>query len=122
VIDGLLHSIGDAVRDLWPVGSLRTGGFVRGYAAIILTGAFDLDRSLRLREHFALIIMRTCLPILILVRSRAHCDSCLQHYARDIVKTLQMDCTAYNGRHISLSLMLLTGTGAGTAEFSLKRN
>ncbi len=42
VIDGLLHSLGGAVTDLGRLGRYLQGGFVRGYAAIILTGALIL--------------------------------------------------------------------------------
>jgi NADH-quinone oxidoreductase subunit L len=42
VIDGLLHSIGEAVTELGRVGRYLQAGFVRGYAAIILTGALIL--------------------------------------------------------------------------------
>jgi NADH-quinone oxidoreductase subunit L len=39
VIDGVLHSIGDAVKELGRFARYLQAGFVRGYAAIILTGA-----------------------------------------------------------------------------------
>jgi NADH-quinone oxidoreductase subunit L len=39
VIDGLLHSIGDAVTEAGRLARYLQAGFVRGYAAIILTGA-----------------------------------------------------------------------------------
>jgi NADH-quinone oxidoreductase subunit L len=42
VIDGLLHSIGEAVTELGRIGRYLQAGFVRGYAAIILTGALIL--------------------------------------------------------------------------------
>src|SRR5690242_2212059 len=42
VIDGLLHSIGEAVTELGRLGRWLQAGFVRGYAAIILTGALIL--------------------------------------------------------------------------------
>ena len=42
VIDGLLHSIGDAVTELGRVARYLQAGFVRGYAAIILLGALIL--------------------------------------------------------------------------------
>jgi NADH-quinone oxidoreductase subunit L len=42
VIDGLLHSLGGAVTDLGRLGRYLQAGFVRGYAAIILTGALIL--------------------------------------------------------------------------------
>jgi NADH-quinone oxidoreductase subunit L len=42
VIDGGLHAIGDAVTELGRVGRYLQAGFVRGYAAIILTGALIL--------------------------------------------------------------------------------
>src|SRR5689334_10009518 len=42
VIDGLLHSIGEAVTELGRVARYLQAGFVRGYAAIILTGALIL--------------------------------------------------------------------------------
>lgn len=42
VIDGLLHSIGEAVTELGRLGRWMQAGFVRGYAAIILTGALIL--------------------------------------------------------------------------------
>ncbi|MFN2532397.1 MAG: NADH-quinone oxidoreductase subunit L [Pyrinomonadaceae bacterium] len=42
VIDGILHSIGDMVTETGRLGRLLQAGFVRGYAAIILTGALIL--------------------------------------------------------------------------------
>jgi NADH-quinone oxidoreductase subunit L len=42
VIDGGLHSIGEAVTELGRVGRYLQAGFVRGYAAIILLGALIL--------------------------------------------------------------------------------
>jgi NADH:ubiquinone oxidoreductase subunit 5 (subunit L)/multisubunit Na+/H+ antiporter MnhA subunit len=39
VIDGFLHSIGEAVVEAGRLGRYLQAGFVRGYAAIILTGA-----------------------------------------------------------------------------------
>jgi NADH-quinone oxidoreductase subunit L len=42
VIDGLLHSLGGAVTDLGRLARYLQAGFVRGYAAIILTGALIL--------------------------------------------------------------------------------
>jgi NADH-quinone oxidoreductase subunit L len=42
VIDGLLHSIGDAVTELGRLARYLQAGFVRGYAAIILLGALIL--------------------------------------------------------------------------------
>lgn len=42
VIDGLLHSIGQAVTELGRLGRYLQAGFVRGYAAIILIGALIL--------------------------------------------------------------------------------
>ena len=39
VIDGLLHSIGEAVTEAGRLGRHLQAGFVRGYAAIILLGA-----------------------------------------------------------------------------------
>jgi len=42
VIDGGLHAIGDAVTELGRLGGYLQAGFVRGYAAIILTGALIL--------------------------------------------------------------------------------
>jgi NADH-quinone oxidoreductase subunit L len=42
VIDGLLHSIGEAVTEAGRLGRYLQAGFVRGYAAIILTGALIL--------------------------------------------------------------------------------
>jgi NADH-quinone oxidoreductase subunit L len=42
VIDGLLQSIGEAVTELGRLGRWLQAGFVRGYAAIILTGALIL--------------------------------------------------------------------------------
>ena len=42
VIDGILHSIGDAVKELGRFARYLQAGFVRGYAAIILTGALIL--------------------------------------------------------------------------------
>jgi NADH-quinone oxidoreductase subunit L len=42
VIDGLLHSIGEAVTELGRLARYLQAGFVRGYAAIILTGALIL--------------------------------------------------------------------------------
>ncbi len=42
VIDGLLHSIGQAVTELGRLGRYLQAGFVRGYAAIILLGALIL--------------------------------------------------------------------------------
>jgi NADH-quinone oxidoreductase subunit L len=42
VIDGLLHSVGDAVTEGGRVARYLSAGFVRGYAAIILFGALIL--------------------------------------------------------------------------------
>ncbi len=42
VIDGTLHAIGDAVVEAGRLGRYLQAGFVRGYAAIILTGALIL--------------------------------------------------------------------------------
>lgn len=42
VIDGTLHAIGDAVKELGRLGRYLQAGFVRGYAAIILAGALIL--------------------------------------------------------------------------------
>ncbi len=42
VIDGLLHSMGQAVTELGRIGRYLQAGFVRGYAAIILFGALIL--------------------------------------------------------------------------------
>lgn len=42
VIDGFLHSIGEAVVEAGRLGRYLQAGFVRGYAAIILTGALIL--------------------------------------------------------------------------------
>jgi NADH-quinone oxidoreductase subunit L len=42
VIDGLLHSIGEAVTETGRVARYLQAGFVRGYAAIILLGALIL--------------------------------------------------------------------------------
>jgi NADH-quinone oxidoreductase subunit L len=42
VIDGLLHSIGEAVTEAGRVARYMQAGFVRGYAAIILLGALIL--------------------------------------------------------------------------------
>ncbi len=42
VIDGLLHLIGDAVTETGRLARWLQAGFVRGYAAIILTGALIL--------------------------------------------------------------------------------
>ena len=42
VIDGLLHSIGEAVTEAGRLGRYLQAGFVRAYAAIILTGALIL--------------------------------------------------------------------------------
>jgi NADH-quinone oxidoreductase subunit L len=42
VIDGILHSIGEAVVEAGRLGRYLQAGFVRGYAAIILTGALIL--------------------------------------------------------------------------------
>jgi NADH-quinone oxidoreductase subunit L len=42
VIDGLLHSIGEAVTEAGRLGRYLQAGFVRGYAAIILFGALVL--------------------------------------------------------------------------------
>jgi NADH-quinone oxidoreductase subunit L len=42
VIDGLLHSIGDAVTEAGRAARHMQAGFVRGYAAIILLGALIL--------------------------------------------------------------------------------
>lgn len=42
VIDGLLHSIGEAVTEAGRLGRYLQGGLVRGYAAIILFGALVL--------------------------------------------------------------------------------
>jgi NADH-quinone oxidoreductase subunit L len=42
VIDGILHSIADAVKELGRFARYLQAGFVRGYAAIILTGALIL--------------------------------------------------------------------------------
>ncbi len=42
VIDGLLHSIGDAVTEGGRIARYLSAGFVRGYAAIILLGALIL--------------------------------------------------------------------------------
>jgi NADH-quinone oxidoreductase subunit L len=39
VIDGLLHSLGEAVTEFGRLARYMQGGFVRGYAAIILLGA-----------------------------------------------------------------------------------
>ncbi len=42
VIDGLLHSIGEAVQEMGRLARHMQAGFVRGYAAIILVGALIL--------------------------------------------------------------------------------
>ena len=42
VIDGLLHSIGEAVTEAGRLARYMQAGFVRGYAAIILIGALIL--------------------------------------------------------------------------------
>ncbi|HSD46775.1 MAG TPA: hypothetical protein VLB87_09125, partial [Pyrinomonadaceae bacterium] len=42
VIDGLLHAIGDVVKEAGRVARYLQAGFVRGYAAIILLGALIL--------------------------------------------------------------------------------
>jgi len=42
VIDGTLHAIGEAVVEAGRLGRYLQAGFVRGYAAIILTGALIL--------------------------------------------------------------------------------
>ncbi len=42
VIDGILHSLGEVVTETGRVGRYLQGGFVRGYAAIILAGALIL--------------------------------------------------------------------------------
>jgi NADH-quinone oxidoreductase subunit L len=42
VIDGILHSLGEVVVETGRIGRYLQGGFVRGYAAIILTGALIL--------------------------------------------------------------------------------
>ena len=42
VIDGVLHAIGDSVKELGRLGRYLQAGFVRGYAAIILAGALIL--------------------------------------------------------------------------------
>jgi NADH-quinone oxidoreductase subunit L len=42
VIDGGLHSIGEAVTEAGRVARYLQAGFVRGYAAIILAGALIL--------------------------------------------------------------------------------
>jgi NADH-quinone oxidoreductase subunit L len=42
VIDGLLHSVGDAVTEGGRIARYLSAGFVRGYAAIILFGALVL--------------------------------------------------------------------------------
>ncbi len=42
VIDGLLHSLGEAVTETGRLGRYLQAGFVRGYAAIILAGALIL--------------------------------------------------------------------------------
>lgn len=42
VIDGLLHSIGEAVTEAGRLARYLQAGFVRGYAAIILIGALIL--------------------------------------------------------------------------------
>jgi NADH-quinone oxidoreductase subunit L len=42
VIDGALHAIGDGVTELGRLARYLQAGFVRGYAAIILTGALIL--------------------------------------------------------------------------------
>jgi NADH-quinone oxidoreductase subunit L len=42
VIDGLLHSIGEAVTETGRLARYLQAGFVRGYAAIILFGALIL--------------------------------------------------------------------------------
>jgi len=42
VIDGVLHSIGDAVTEAGRIARYLQAGFVRGYAAIILAGALIL--------------------------------------------------------------------------------
>jgi NADH-quinone oxidoreductase subunit L len=42
VIDGLLHSIGEAVTEAGRLARYLQAGFVRGYAAIILLGALIL--------------------------------------------------------------------------------
>jgi hypothetical protein len=39
VIDGLLHSVGEAVTEMGRLVRHMQAGFVRGYAAIILVGA-----------------------------------------------------------------------------------
>jgi NADH-quinone oxidoreductase subunit L len=41
-IDGLLHSIGEAVQEMGRLARYLQAGFVRGYAAIILFGALIL--------------------------------------------------------------------------------
>jgi NADH-quinone oxidoreductase subunit L len=42
VIDGILHSIGEAVTEAGRLARYLQAGFVRGYAAIILVGALIL--------------------------------------------------------------------------------
>ena len=42
VIDGALHALGDAVKEIGRLGRYLQAGFVRGYAAIILAGALIL--------------------------------------------------------------------------------
>jgi len=42
VLDGLLHSIGEAITELGRVGRYLQAGLLRGYAAIILFGALIL--------------------------------------------------------------------------------
>jgi NADH-quinone oxidoreductase subunit L len=42
VIDGLLHTIGEAITEMGRLARYLQAGFVRGYAAIILLGALIL--------------------------------------------------------------------------------
>ena len=56
VIDGILHSIGDVVTEAGRLARYLQAGFVRGYAAIILTGALIL---IGLFAYFSYLAMRS---------------------------------------------------------------
>lgn len=56
VIDGILHSIGEAITESGRLARYLQAGFVRGYAAIILTGALII---IGLFVYFSFLVMRS---------------------------------------------------------------
>jgi NADH:ubiquinone oxidoreductase subunit 5 (subunit L)/multisubunit Na+/H+ antiporter MnhA subunit len=52
VIDGLLHALGDSVRETGRLVRHLQGGFVRAYAAIILFGALAMIGFFAFKDWF----------------------------------------------------------------------